>query len=254
MCAALADTALTEIVDTPPASGRVYADEVLVGLDDVTPDARARLDAAARWLQDAAVADVADAGLPDSGMWVVRRTRLCVHRFPQFAQRLRLRTFCSALGRLWAERRTTVTGPEGARIEGVALWVSLDPESLHPRRIGDDWAAVFGPSAGERRVHARLRHPAPPGDGATSTRPWCFRGADLDLAGHVNNAVYWETLEEELLARSKPPRSFDAEIEYRAPADVGDAVVHGAGSLRWIADPAGVTYASILLGEEPAAS
>jgi hypothetical protein len=94
-----------------------------------------------------------------------------------------------------------------------------------------------------RRVRARLRHPPLPPAGA-AVRPWHFRGADLDLAGHVNNAVYWEALEDELVA-SEPQAGIEAEIEYRAPAGAGEATVLADGPMRWIADPAGAVVATL---------
>ena len=57
---------------------------------------------------------------------------------------------------------------------------------------------------------------------AADAAAWRFRAADLDLADHVNNAVYWQVLEEEL-AGDGAREPFDAEIEHRAPADVGEA-------------------------------
>jgi acyl-ACP thioesterase len=101
-----------------------------------------------------------------------------------------------------------------------------------------------------RRVRARLRHPATPPDGAAA-RPWQFRGADLDLAGHVNNAVYWEALEDELVA-DEPAGGLEAEIEHRAPAASGAATVLAAGAMRWIADGAGAIVAT--LTAQPAGS
>jgi hypothetical protein len=53
-------------------------------------------------------------------------------------------------------------------------------------------------------------------------------GADLDLAGHVNNAVYWEALEDELVAR-EPEAGLEAEIEHRAAAGAGEATVLADG-------------------------
>jgi hypothetical protein len=46
----------------------------------------------------------------------------------------------------------------------------------------------------------------------------------------VNNAAYWQILEEEA-----PVAAGSYEIEHRAPAGAGDATVHKAGDLRWIA-------------------
>ena len=178
----------------PPADGRVFRHPVAAGLADVAPSGRARLDAIARWLQDAALADVVDSGLDGGGVWVLRRLRLRVARFPRFGEALEVATFCSGTGALVAERRSTVRAwwrGRGAAVEALALWVHLDPDGAHPRPLPDGFEAVYGATAAGRRVRARLRHPAAPPDGAPG-RPWRFRAADLDLAGHVNNAVYWQ--------------------------------------------------------------
>src|SRR6476661_3991104 len=110
-----------------PDSGRIYHHAARVGLGDVTPAGRVRLDAIARVLQDAAWADVVDSGLEDDGIWIVRRTELRVQRAPRFDEALDAATFCSGTGRLWAERRTIIDGGAGGRIEAVALWVHLSP-------------------------------------------------------------------------------------------------------------------------------
>src|SRR5438270_3406685 len=93
-----------------PADGRVFSESVRPGLADCSPSGRVRLDALARWLQDVAYADVDDAGVASHAVWVVRRARIRVQRFPQFGERVELATFCSGIGRAWAERRTSITG------------------------------------------------------------------------------------------------------------------------------------------------
>jgi len=218
---------------SPPAGGRVFRHPVAAGLGDTAPSGRLRLDAIARWLQDAALADVVDSGLDGGGVWVLRRLRLRVARFPRFGDALEVATFCSGTGALVAERRSTVLASGEPVVEAVALWVHLDPDGLRPRPLPEGFEAVYGAAAAERRVRARLRHPVAPPDGAVpAERPWRFRAADLDLAGHVNNAVYWQVLEEDLVP-AEPP-DVDAEIEYRAPAGPGEAVVAAAGGMRWI--------------------
>jgi len=103
---------------------------------------------------------------------------------------------------------------------------------------------VYGPSTGGRRVRARLRHPAePPGDARRA--PWRFRAADLDLADHVNNAVYWQALEERL--GPDAPEPFDAEIEHRTPADVGEAAILSHGDTLWIVDGGGEALATLFV-------
>jgi acyl-ACP thioesterase len=104
---------------------------------------------------------------------------------------------------------------------------------------------MYGGAAAGRRVTARLRHPPPSevnGDGFD----WSFRATDCDLAAHVNNASYWQPLEEELLGGPEPER-IDAEIEYRTPAQPGEVRFVRAGSRRWIVGHDGETLASMLV-------
>jgi acyl-ACP thioesterase len=237
----------TELVP-PPAHGRVFERAVRPALADAAPGGRVRLDALARWLQDAAYDDIADAGLAGHSSWVVRRTRLAVARFPRFGERLSCRTFCSGLGRMWAERRTTILRAEGgqADVEAVALWIHIDARAGRPVPLDDAATAIFRATAGDRRVRARLRHQPPDEDALART--WRFRRTDVDVGGHVNNAAYWEPLEDELLAGSEPA-TIDAEIEYRAPAQPGDKLVLSAGQQRWIAavGPTPQLHASLVL-------
>jgi acyl-ACP thioesterase len=242
------DSHFSEIVP-PPAHGRVYRDCVRPGFADCAPSGRARLDGLARWLQDVAYADVVDAGLAEAAVWVVRRTRLRVHRFPRFGEQLQALTFCSGMGAMWAERRTTITlrGGAAADVEAVALWVHLDRESWRPVPFGAREIELYGEPAGGRRVRARLHHPAPPD--AARARPWCFRATECDVADHVNNAAYWVPVEEELLGEGgEEPESFDAEIEFRHPAQPGQKSVLTQDDMRWITGRDGEVHASVRIG------
>jgi acyl-ACP thioesterase len=232
---------LTELVPPPPA-GRVLEREIVPGLADATGTGRVRLDAIARWLQDIAYGDIVDAGLAGRGAWVVRRARMKVESFPRFGEPVCARTFCSAAGRLAAERRTSVSGGPAA-VEAVAMWIHVDTETLRPLRLGDEFDAVYGESAGSRKANFRLRHPDPPA-GATAS-PWRFRASDVDVAGHVNNAAYWEPVEELFAEAADEPEAVDLEIEYRGPAQPGDAGIVRAGRMMWITAPDGAVRASV---------
>jgi len=234
---------LTDIV-APTGQGRVFEVAVRAGLGDVAPTGRARLDTIARWLQDAAHADVEDALDGEDSFWVVRRTRIRVVRFPRVAEACTARTWCSGTGSMWAERRTTIAG-DAARVEAVALWVRVDEERGRPVRPSAVCTTLYAPSAGGRTVKARLRHPAPAAEGEQAT--WRFRAAELDLAGHINNAAYWTVLDEELAA-GPDPAAYDAEIEFRAAAQPGDAVVLRDGACRWFIGADGEVLASALVG------
>lgn len=226
-----------------PRGGRVYLHHAVGGLCDVAPSGRVRLDALARWLQDAAAADFVDSGLDNSGVWVVRRVQMRVARFPSFGEPVDVETFCSGTGALWAERRTTVRADGEPLVEAVALWIHLAPDGVRPQRLPAGFDHVYGASVAGRRVRARLRHPAKPPADATA-RPWRFRAADLDLANHVNNAVYRQVLEEDL-STLNPEATLAAEVQHRAPADPGEAIVLSAGPSHWLTDAAGEVLATM---------
>jgi len=236
-----------EIVPVPDG-GRVYEHTVRPGLADAAPGGRVRLDALARWLQDVAHADVSDAGVGDRAVWVVRRARMQVARFPRFGEAATVSTFASGLGRMWAQRRTRVTTSAGALVEAVALWVHLDPASGRPVPLTDEELELYRASSGGREIKARLRHPAPPPPDTVDldARPWAFRATDLDLAGHVNNAAYWAVLEEELLGGAEP-EALDVELEFRAPSQPGRFSVLAEGARRWVVADGGAVHASFAL-------
>jgi acyl-ACP thioesterase len=236
-------SAFTEIVGQPE-HGRVFRQTVRPGLGDCAPSGRVRLDALARWLQDVAYFDVEDAGLADAAVWVVRRSRMRVSRFPRFGERHQLSTFCSGLGRMWAERRTSIV-PEGSAesdVEAVSLWVHLDPVSKRPTPFTEHEFGAYADASGGRKVTARLRHPAP--DGAASSSPWLFRASECDVADHINNAAYLAPLEEELL-RGGDLDSLDVEIEFRTPAQPGEKRIISEDGRRWIVAHDGEVHASI---------
>jgi acyl-ACP thioesterase len=224
-----------------------------------------RLDALARWAQDVAYADIEDAGLEQVAIWVVRRTRIRVLRFPRFGEHFEVQTFASGLGRMWAQRSTIVTpldvgggiGPTHPTpiatapvVELVSLWIHLDPVRLVPSVITQAELDIYAEAAGDRRCPHRLTHPRPRPESETaeSGSSWTFRRTDTDLADHVNNAAYWEPLEEELLASDAEPSEIDAELEFRTPAQPGRVRLLRDGPYRWLTEPdGGEVYASMLL-------
>jgi acyl-ACP thioesterase len=70
-------------------------------------------------------------------------------------------------------------------------------------------------------VSTRLELPVPGPD--VPRTPWPLRATDVDLHGHVNNAVYWQAVEDVLRARGTDPRRpLVAELDYRDPIDLSD--------------------------------
>lgn len=211
-----------------------------VRLGDVTPSGRLRLDAIARYLQDVAFDDGEDAGITGTERWILRRLAIDVVSLPRFTDMVDLTTWCSGAGGRWAERRTSIQG-ERAAIEATAIWVYVD-ERGRPSRLPPEFFEHWGTSAGDRKVTARLSHPDPPRDEVPTALAWPLRRTDFDVVGHVNNAAYWEAVEE--LAGGRPGRW---EIEYRDEIPQGTAAVGVvvAGDSMWWTAVGGRVHASV---------
>jgi acyl-ACP thioesterase len=157
--------------------------------------------------------------VPDH-LWFVRRIRVEV-RSPLLDDReVRLVTWCSGLAAIAAGRRWSLEGDRGGRVEVDSVWIHLGPDQ-RPARI--ESFGIYAEATGGRSVSTRLELPLPAADSART--PWPLRATDVDLHGHVNNAVYWQAVEDVL--RSSPidvRRPLAAELDYRDPIDLSDPV------------------------------
>jgi acyl-ACP thioesterase len=213
----------SELVPVPD-TGRRFVSEQAVRLGDVDPSGQLRLDATARHLQDVANDDAVDSGLDNSFGWVVRRTLIRVEQPPVLGERLRLTTFCSGIGRSWAERRTSITGDSGGVVEAASLWVQVDPATGRPTGLGRDFLEIYGDAAGGRKISTRLSLPGPGADvaaDAAATVTWPIRRVDLDVFGHVNNAIAWAILHE--IEDVHGDGAGTGELEHLAPAGPDDS-------------------------------
>jgi acyl-ACP thioesterase len=196
-----------------PAAGREYVSRRLVRSTDVTPSGRLRLDSLARYLQWAAEDDVADSGLSEPVVWLVRRCELNLAALPVMGERLSVRTFCSGTGPRWAERTTTVSGADGQDyVQATAVWAAVGRADGRPAELSAGFRRIYGESAGDRVVSVRLSHPRPEPAEETGGVAWPLRAADFDTARHVNNAIHWSVAENELAAGGWLPAR--AAIEY----------------------------------------
>ncbi len=177
-------------------------------LADVSPSGRLRLDAATRYLQDLSADDTADAALAD---------------LPRYLEALELATWCSGIGSHYAERRISVVGERGGAIEAATTWVHVDRETGRPKRVPEGFTELYGEASGGRRIKARLVHAPLPDDGVDRA-PWPLRATDFDVLRHVNNAAYWEAVEETLSAHPDLRGPLRAELEHRSAVEPGATV------------------------------
>ena len=200
-----------------PASGRTFTATRPVGLADLDPRGRVRLDALARFLQDVAIEDVEETGwgLPEH-LWFLRSIRIDVLAPFRADRQVEVTTWSSGRAAIAAARRWSVRGDAGGRAEIDSVWIHLDA-AQRPARV--ERFEPYAEAAGERRISTRLELPLPPP--GSPGRPWPLRATDVDLHGHVNNAVYWQAVEEAFGALDGP---LVAELDFHEPLDAGDAL------------------------------
>jgi acyl-ACP thioesterase len=182
---------------------------------------RLRLDAVARFLQDVAIEDVEETGwgLP-AHVWFIRSIRIDVLEPFVVDRELDLVTWCSGLGSIAAGRRWSLTGDGRGRIEVDSVWIHLGPDQRPARLDGFD---VYAEATAGRPVSTKLELSDPPREDRRV--PWPVRLTDVDLHGHVNNAAYWQAVEERLAhVGPDPMRAVRARLDYRGPIDLDDEV------------------------------
>jgi acyl-ACP thioesterase len=151
--------------------------------------------------------DVAETGwgTPEH-VWVVRHMRIDVVTPVLEDDRVELMTWCSGTAAVAAGRRLSLLGDRGGRVEVDSVWAHLGPDA-RPARIGG--FGEYAQAAGGRVVSSRLELPRPPANGERMR--WPLRATDLDLLGHVNNAAYWQAVEQCL-----PGSGLDTRLPMRA--------------------------------------
>ena len=226
------DAALSFQMIEGPGSGRQFTARRRVRLGDATPNGRLRLDSVARYLQDVSNDDTRDADWSDPHWWVVRRTVIDVHQFPEYMQEIDLTTWCGGIGSHWAERRTRISAIDGTPlIDAASLWVHVDESTMQPSKVPADVVDILSASAGGRDVNARLLLRDKLFDEShTEKSPWPLRFADFDAVGHMNNAAYWVIVEEFLAAHRDVRAPLRAVVEHVVQVEPGQEPIRHVAS------------------------
>jgi len=174
-----------------------------VRFDEAAPDGLLRTSVLLRYAQDLAWFHSASRGF-DRG-WYAERGLTWLVRAAEIDVLLPIRVGSDLVGttrvvgsrRVWARRRTDFRTTDGDIAADVRIdWLLLDRRGS-PTRIPPEFDPIFGMHQ-EPVELARVDLPAAPGDALTT--PVTVRPQELDPMDHVNNAVYADWVEEQVLA------------------------------------------------------
>ncbi|MQY17375.1 acyl-[acyl-carrier-protein] thioesterase [Nocardia macrotermitis] len=210
----------------PPCGdeSRAFHVEWPVRLGDTDVEARLRLDAMARYLQDVGYdhLQAVEEGDLHQG-WIVRRTVIDVLEPIGFGDRVHLRRWPSALSNRWCNMRIQVRGENGGLVESEMFLIHVDLEAGRPARMSDRFMAPMLAATTEHRLRWRAAL-AERTDAEGECWRFPLRVTDVDRYGHVNNAVHWEAIEE-ALARFPRTSPYRVILEHAGPVMAGDDVL-----------------------------
>jgi acyl-ACP thioesterase len=202
-----------------------------VRFDEAGPDGRLRTSVLLRYAQDVAWYHSAQRGFDrdwyrERGLtWLARAAEVAVDADVLVGDELIGTTRVVGWRRVWARRRTDFVDSAGALVGWTHVdWVLLDARGA-PTRVPVDFQPVFGAPDAPFPL-ARVPLDAPPPD-ATTAR-FAVRPQELDPMDHVNNAVYADWLDEQVIAAGglgevrAVPRL--VRLEYARAAEAGSSV------------------------------
>ena len=192
-----------------------------VRVSDSGTDGVIRIDAIARYLQDVGFDDTNDIGVCDGGTWVARTIQIDFPKkefWPKRNEVVNIQTYCGGYGSAFAQRNVEVS-TKASPISASTIWVHID-ERGKPAKI-PDWLKSAYPNA--RKISSPKLSILPQMEGEISEINFQLRQKDLDVNGHVNNAVFFEALIDiaGFIEAKDPCRVI---MEYVKPVDVGEKI------------------------------
>ena len=177
--------------------GSVYQKEFTISSYDLNPGKQARLTSMANFFQEMAYYHATQLGYgyeamkEQDTMWVLSRMKIRMDRYPEWDERIVIKTWPSGIDKLHALRNFCVSDEAGEEIgKATTYWLIIDIGSRRPIRPNADMKfsriihdeQVFDtplvkiefPGEPELLYHRRVQY------------------SDLDIIGHVNNVKYVE--------------------------------------------------------------
>jgi acyl-CoA thioesterase FadM len=210
----------------------VYTHTFHIRYDECGPDRAVRAAVHLRLFQEIAYAHSGAAGFPlawyeaQRVFWVVRRVHLIVHGRAEYGDALAYTTQVVGARRILARRVSMARrAKDGTPVAtGVTDW-AFTRDGTVPVRIDQRLAAAF-PAMARSLTPRPLEEAATP-DGVPPA-PLRIRAGDLDGAGHANNPVYLDLLDDAVIRAgghgvvAAHPRTYD--LQFAAGARSEDAL------------------------------
>ncbi|MGW5220896.1 acyl-ACP thioesterase domain-containing protein [Nocardia sp. NPDC004085] len=218
------------VLAAKPAAAPSYRGRYRVRSSDVDDTMRLRLDGVARFVQNISEDMIAASPLFGTDpFWVLRRTIIDVIAPVSWPAAVELERWCSATSSRWVNMRQSLRATHeqspfnpASRVPGLieteSFCIKIDA-SARLSRISDAALAELG-----QHVHdTRLRWVSLNTDPVPTAGPQRLfhpRSSDIDPFGHVNNTIYWQVVEDELVGLAglidRPHRAI---VEFLAPIE-----------------------------------
>ena len=187
----------------------------------------------ARLLEEAATTASAQAGYPpqwyaeQATAWVIRRSTIECPKPLETGCELEISTWVADFRRVRSRREyvARAAGTDAVVLSAHTDWVYVDRAAGRPARIPGEMMRAFVPAGAIATLpRPALELPQAPADARTMTHD--VHPADVDALDHVNNAKYFDYVEQSALAvvgaGFRPCRH---DLEYVAEARRGDRLV-----------------------------
>ncbi|GAB3129445.1 hypothetical protein GCM10027289_11930 [Tsukamurella serpentis] len=192
---------------------------------DVNPERRVRLDGIARYLQDMANDEMFHRGFDATDpYWLVRRTIIDVHRPLTWPADVTLLRWCESTSSRWCNMRVTLRDTAGGHVETEAFWIRFSADSGMPTHISDGGMEYLQRYVAETRLRWKALNTEPTPPPSSDDREFALRATDYDPFRHLNNAAYWQLVEDDLAEADLLAAPHRAIIEYLAPLPIGSRV------------------------------
>ncbi len=165
-----------------------------VRVSDVDSAARIKLGSLLSIMQEAATDDAERIGVGRKRLmamglgWALSKLSLTIARLPRWGERITVETWPSRRTRISTEREFVVTAEDGSVLATArTLWVlfNLKERRIEKLEVLGEWPSIL-----DLADESEFVRPAFSQEGENLTSDFGVRKDDIDLNGHVNNAVY----------------------------------------------------------------